>query len=134
MDGNTKSKARRRAAQTQTATQSPILLCQPHGGGLFSYEYLTGLDGALVTIRECERDCHDGWATGRTICAEKRERASEVFAVCATLNRLYGGDLKWRPLIDDQIAKSVGDWLTQVTKRSQSIRCEQEDYFGKDEL
>ena len=133
MDGNTKSKTRRKAAQTQTATQPPILLCQPHGRGLFHYEYLVGLDGALVTIRECERNRHDGWAQGRTICAEKRERASEVFAVCAMLNRFYSRLVDWRPLIDDQIAKGMNDWLKQVTKRPQSIMVEKEDYFGKDE-
>ena len=133
MDGNTKSKTRRKAAQTQTATQPPILLCQPHGRGLFHYEYLVGLDGALVTIRECVRDRNDGWAQGRTICEEKRERASEVFAVCAMLNRLYSRNAGWRPLIDDQIAKGMNDWLKQVTKRSQSIMVEKEDCLGKDE-
>jgi hypothetical protein len=132
MDGNTKSKTRRKAAQTQTATQPPILLCQPHGHDLFHYEYLVGLDGALVTIRECVQNRNDGWAQGRTICAEKRERASEVFAVCALLNRLYSRLVDWRPLIDDQIAKGMSDRLEQVTKPPQSIMVEKEDYFGKE--
>ena len=78
--------AKRKSSNAKSATaQPPIHLCRLRGG---DYEYLTGYDGDAVVIRECpkKKTLEGDWENGRTICCEKRERAQDVFALCALLN------------------------------------------------
>ena len=78
--------AAKKAAATKAAQPlPPIHLCRLRYCG---YVYLTGYDGDAVVIRECpkEKDFEGDWKNGRTICCEKKERAQEVFALCALLN------------------------------------------------
>ena len=85
--------AKRKSAAAKNATAKsataqplpPIHFCRLRYG---DYEYLTGYDGDAVVIRECpkEKTLEGDWENGRTICCEKRERAQDVFALCALLN------------------------------------------------
>ena len=78
-------KRRLLAAKKAAQPLPPIHLCRLRYCG---YVYLTGYDGDAVVIRECpnEKDFEGDWKNGRTICCEKRERAQDVFALCALLN------------------------------------------------
>ena len=132
--------AKRKSAAAKGATaQPPIHLCRLRGG---DYEYLTGYDGDAVVIRECpnKETIKGDWENGRTICCEKRERAQDVFALCALLNffkeeiqifnESWDGDKE--RTVDKFLSKFIAERRCRPSDLLIQIEPGQEFYTGKE--
>jgi hypothetical protein len=132
--------AKRKSAAAKGATaQPPIHLCRLRGG---DYEYLTGYDGDAVVIRECpnKETIKGDWENGRTICCEKRERAQDVFALCALLNffkeeipRLNDAWDIGNGMVNKALSHLVAERRCRPSDRLIQIEPEQAYYTGKED-
>ena len=131
-------KRRLLAAKKAAQPLPPIHLCRLRYCG---YVYLTGYDGDAVVIRECpnEKDFEGDWKNGRTICCEKKERAQEVFALCALL-RFFADEIRClddaticqNETVNKALSKLVAERRCRPSDLLIQIEPGQEFYTGKE--
>ena len=130
--------AAKKAAAKAAQPLPPIHLCRLRYCG---YVYLTGYDGDAVVIRECpnEKDFEGDWKNGRTICCEKKERAQEVFALCALL-RFFADEIRClddaticqNETVNKALSKLVAERRCRPSDLLIQIEPGQEFYTGKE--